>query len=158
MSSAVLFKAFKMQKNSAKYRGLDWLLTFDEWLNIWTESGRLSDRGFGAGKFVMARIGDKGGYVKGNVEIIPFEKNASDARKNHPVSNYERRSKQIGSGRGWTFCAGKFQVTVSKKYVGRFNTQEEAETAYKFHSSRMLELSSKCILTDNPVVLESKKQ
>lgn len=151
-----LNKAFKMQRNSAKYRGLEWDLTFDEWLNIWISSSNINNRGIGKGKYVMARIGDSGGYKIGNVEIIQFEKNSKDARINYPMSEHDRRSKQIGSGRGWTIFAGKFQVRVSKKYIGRFDNQEDAEAAYKFHSSKLLALSNKNLAPCNPTPLEDK--
>lgn len=58
------------QKSNAKRRGVAWSLTLWEWWAIWDESGNYKNRGIGMGKYVMARIGDTGGYCIGNVEII----------------------------------------------------------------------------------------
>jgi len=67
---------FGCHKGDAKRRGIPFLLTFEDWLDIWTKSGRLEKRGHGRGRYVMARFGDRGGYEVGNVEIILFEENA----------------------------------------------------------------------------------
>lgn len=62
-------KVFKAQKSNAKTRGIPFLLTFKQWLAIWTESGKLDQRGRGAKKFCMCRHGDAGPYEVGNVFI-----------------------------------------------------------------------------------------
>ena len=54
-------------------------MTFEEWLQVWTDSGRLHLRGSGRGKFCMARKGDLGDYAVGNVEIKPCEENSREA-------------------------------------------------------------------------------
>ena len=48
---------------------VEFLLSFDEWLQIWLESGHLNERGCRKGQFVMARKNDIGHYEVGNVEI-----------------------------------------------------------------------------------------
>jgi len=58
-----------MQKNNALTRGIPFLLSFEQWLDIWTESGKLSQRGRGAEKFCMCRHEDIGPYEVGNVFI-----------------------------------------------------------------------------------------
>lgn len=130
--------AFNKQKISAKFRGVGWDFSFDEWLQIWEKSGRIELRGKGKGKYVMARFGDIGPYSPSNVEIILCEKNTSDCRTNNPRTLADLRSKQIGTGRGWTFVHGKYQVCVSRKYIGRFKTVEEAESAYAIAANRFL--------------------
>lgn len=62
-------KVFKAQKSNAKTRGIPFLLTFEQWLSIWTESGKLDQRGRGSKKFCMCRHGDAGPYEVGNVFI-----------------------------------------------------------------------------------------
>ena len=62
-------KVYKAQKSNAKTRGVNFLLTFEQWLAIWTESGKLDRRGRGADKFCMCRNGDIGPYEVGNVFI-----------------------------------------------------------------------------------------
>lgn len=54
------------------------LLTFEEWLNIWEESGKISLRGNRGGQYVMSRYHDKGDYEVGNVHITLFENNIAE--------------------------------------------------------------------------------
>jgi hypothetical protein len=68
-------------KSRAKRRGIAFNLTFDQWLSIWIDSGKLHLRGRGAGKYCMSRIGDAGPYEIGNVFIQSFEGNSSDGHK-----------------------------------------------------------------------------
>lgn len=77
---------FLKQRAHAKERGIPFLLTFGEWLDIWTRSGKLEKRGKGRGRYCMARFNDQGAYQTTNVEIIPYEKNLSDAHcgERHP--------------------------------------------------------------------------
>lgn len=121
--------AYNRQKNTAKARGIAWEFDFDSWLAVWRDSGNLHARGIGKGRYCMARFGDKGPYAPGNVEIVLHEKNASDSRKNHPVSTAELSARAIGKGRGWSYVKGAYQVCVAKKYVGRFKTEREAVEA-----------------------------
>jgi NUMOD3 motif len=66
---------FVAQRSSAKDRGIDFNLSFGQWLGIWIASGKLLKRGRHRGDFVMARIGDRGAYALGNIEIIPHVEN-----------------------------------------------------------------------------------
>jgi hypothetical protein len=70
-----LRRAFSHHKASAKWRGIPFRLTFEEWLDIWTSSGHLSERGCRVGEYVMARLGDRGAYELGNVQIITNTEN-----------------------------------------------------------------------------------
>ncbi len=121
--------AYNKQKNAARTRGIEWLFDYESWLAVWVASGHLNERGRGRGKYVMARFGDVGPYRPDNVEIVLYEKNASDCRRNHPVGAAELSKRMIGSGRGWSFVKGAFQVCVAKKYIGRFKTEKEALAA-----------------------------
>lgn len=70
MDAKRLRRFFLQQKNNAKSRGIPFKLTFDQWLTIWTESGKLEKRGRNESQYCMARHGDKGAYEIGNVKII----------------------------------------------------------------------------------------
>jgi hypothetical protein len=74
-------KDFVNHKHRAKNRGVSFLLSFDEWIKIWNESGHLSERGRGAGRFVMSRFNDIGPYSIDNVAIISQEENLSQGHK-----------------------------------------------------------------------------
>ena len=66
---------FKQQRVSAKDRGIPFRLSYEQWLDIWKQSGHFHERGRGRGKYCMSRPGDKGAYERGNVKIILFEAN-----------------------------------------------------------------------------------
>ena len=69
---------YHQHRFNAKKRGIAFLLTWEEWLQIWTESGHFHERGCRKGQYVMARFGDKGPYAVGNVKIVPVEQNSSE--------------------------------------------------------------------------------
>lgn len=60
---------FEAQRENAARRGIGFVLTFEQWLAVWIESGKFSERGRGASKYCMSRFGDKGIYEVGNVFI-----------------------------------------------------------------------------------------
>lgn len=66
-------------KNHAKERGVDFKLSFLDWLEIWESSGHFLERGNVGGQYVMARYGDTGAYEKGNVRIELFNENIREA-------------------------------------------------------------------------------
>jgi hypothetical protein len=79
-------KAYTQQKSNAKQRGVDFELSFTDWLAIWLWSGKLEERGRGADKYCMARIGDTGSYSRCNVYITINAKNISDGNAGKIVS------------------------------------------------------------------------
>ncbi len=60
---------YARHRENAKARGVQFLLTYAEWLEIWLESGRWEERGHRPDDYVMHRVGDRGPYRKGNVYI-----------------------------------------------------------------------------------------
>lgn len=64
---------------NSKQRGIDFHLSFDEWWEIWQQSGHWSQRGCRKGQYVMSRYGDKGAYEVGNVFIQPALHNIRDS-------------------------------------------------------------------------------
>ena len=71
---------FKAHIYGAKQRGIPFLLTLEQWCDIWKQSGKWDLRGRGIGKYVMSRYGDKGPYAVGNVFIQLGENNVRDAQ------------------------------------------------------------------------------
>jgi len=75
---STLMSKYKMQKQNATARGIPFLLSYEQWLNIWVDSGKLHERGRGANKFCMCRYGDIGSYEVGNVFIGTGRENVRD--------------------------------------------------------------------------------
>ena len=69
-------KDFQVQRWLAKNkRGVEWNLTYEEWLDIWSD--KIYNRGKGIGKYNMCRVNDTGPYEVGNVFIGLHEDNAN---------------------------------------------------------------------------------
>lgn len=60
---------------------IEWHLTFDEWLQIWHDSGHWDERGPGRGQYVMSRYDDIGHYEAGNVFIQLGGKNIAESNR-----------------------------------------------------------------------------
>lgn len=69
---------YARHKESAKRRGVPFLLTFEQWWAIWEASGKWNLRGCKAGKYVMCRKEDKGAYEAGNVYIDSWLSNTRE--------------------------------------------------------------------------------
>ena len=78
--------AYVVHKATAKARGIAFLLTFEEWMTIWNDSGNWHLRGNLKGHYVMARHGDTGPYAVGNVRICTVSENMSEANKGKKLS------------------------------------------------------------------------
>jgi hypothetical protein len=74
-------------KHSAKQRGILFDLTFDQWYDIWQQSGKWDLRGKGKGTYVMSRIGDTGGYTLSNVYIQSNSSNVIEGNKNRIITD-----------------------------------------------------------------------
>lgn len=121
MSRDRLKKAYGKQESSARARGIEWRLTFEEWLAVWTESGHLEQRGRRKGEYVMSRPADQGPYAVGNVCIVSNAKNLLEART-HAQPRGGVYLQLPGSAKPW--CA-KF----ARKHIGYYATEEEAQAA-----------------------------
>ena len=62
-------RRYHRHKCVAKQRNVPFELTYDEWINIWLQSGKYDLRGYGRGKYCMSRINDIGPYAVNNVFI-----------------------------------------------------------------------------------------
>lgn len=123
--------AYLVQRQAAKRRGIEWLLSFEQWLAIWMASGNWENRGCGVGRFCMARHGDAGPYAVGNVTIQSSQQNSFDGGFGGKSKGTRQVGCNAGGGRGWALARGKFQVMVGKTYIGTFASQAEAEAAYQ---------------------------
>lgn len=94
-----LRRAWDEHKVNAYNRGHEFLLTFEEWLEIWVDSGHLYERGCRRGQYVMARFGDQGPYDIDNVKIIPNSENMRERNLRVDVGSFVRGKVWITNGR-----------------------------------------------------------
>lgn len=71
-------EAYRKHKSSAKQRGIEFDLTFEQWWILWREYWPLRH------KFVMARTGDAGAYTWHNVRIATHAENWAEAHGGWP--------------------------------------------------------------------------
>jgi hypothetical protein len=86
--------SYALHKGSSRWRKIAFLLTFEEWMAIWRESGRWEQRGGGLDQYCMARYHDVGPYAVGNVRICTNRENFSEAHENRrgkPLSAETRK-------------------------------------------------------------------
>jgi hypothetical protein len=76
-----LKQAYISQKYLAKKRKIEFLLTFQEWYDIWLQSGKFHLRGRRSNEYCMGRHNDIGPYAVNNVSIITNHENCSFANK-----------------------------------------------------------------------------
>ncbi len=93
------YKKYKSHIYSASQRTIPFKLTFEQWYNIWQESGKWDHRGRGSGKYVMSRKNDKGAYEIGNVFIQSNARNVSDGRKGIRLPNQIEKLAEINKGK-----------------------------------------------------------
>ena len=77
-----------------------WKLSFDEWLSIWIESKKYSQRGSKKGQYCMSRFNDLGDYELGNVFIQEHSNNISQARKGKLPWNKGSKGLQVAWNKG----------------------------------------------------------
>jgi hypothetical protein len=79
-ASEYLLKKYKLKIRSTKGRTdklgnpIEFKLTFDEWVNIWVEAGKLPNR-----DYVLSRTNDIGHYEIGNVYVNHALHNVTEA-------------------------------------------------------------------------------
>ncbi len=76
-----MYRKFLRQRESAKFRGIEWQFTFPQWVKVWEESGYWTSRGKKANQYCMARKGDTGPYAVDNVYFCTIAENTSVANK-----------------------------------------------------------------------------
>jgi len=118
---------YHSQKSRALERGIEFLLTFEEWWDIWQASGKWDQRGRHRGQYVMARFGDQGAYEAGNIKICPVVENVAESNRDmdHPA---ERRSAVM---KAWWATASKAKRAAISRNLSVNNGSHRPEVRAK---------------------------
>lgn len=74
-------KKFKAHRGQAVRRGIDFLLTFEQWYIWWQQTGHWHERGCRHYEYVMARHNDEGPYALHNIKCITHGENTRECVK-----------------------------------------------------------------------------
>lgn len=80
-----MYGNWRLHRWNATQRGIPFLLSFEEWREIWLASGKWLERGTRKGRYCMARYGDQGAYEIGNVRICLAEENRAERNAVYPL-------------------------------------------------------------------------
>jgi hypothetical protein len=72
---------YVQHRGNSKRRNIPFLISFEEWYDLWEQSGKWEHRGPRQGGYVMSRHNDVGPYAIGNVSIISHEENSGEPGK-----------------------------------------------------------------------------
>lgn len=122
----VLRSKYAQHKCMAKKRGIDFLLTYEQWLKIWQDSGHLHQRGRKKGGYVMSRYGDIGPYSVDNVYIQPCEDNVSQSNKTRKiVYSLEARKSMAMAQRVYKYICMDMNGNTIKEYTDQYAIVED---------------------------------
>jgi hypothetical protein len=126
-NKGVFWRKYKWQLNRAKDRGVPFLLSFEEWCDIWQSSGKWEQRGRLRGQYVMARFGDTGPYERSNVKICLVGENVAESNRDmdHPP---ERRAAAM---KAWWASASQEQRDSISRNLSVNNASHRPEVRAK---------------------------
>lgn len=79
-----IYKAYNSQRQTSKRRGVEFLLSFDEWVGWWESTGKMHLRGKRRGCYQMCRLGDVGPYSIDNIYCGSVSENSALPTKGKP--------------------------------------------------------------------------
>lgn len=108
---------YHQHKGKSLYRGIEFLLTFEEWWDLWQTSGKWEERGRRKDQYVMARFGDQGAYELGNVRICLAGDNTDEMRLGLPPRSRRSPEEQKAANRIYAAKSRKRQGHVVKDHI-----------------------------------------
>jgi hypothetical protein len=104
-------KAYSNQQRQAIARSIDWLFTYESWLEAWLVSNKWAERGKALSSYCMCRYGDKGPYSPRNCFIGTVEDNL--------------RERWIGKEKITDTLATKIEVTYFTTELTQYQIAEQ---------------------------------
>ena len=117
-------KDYVRGKIDAAGNPVEFRLSFDEWLNIWEASGKLSQRGHKKGCYVMSRYNDLGHYEVGNVFIQEHSDNVRQAQ-------IGRKGYYRGGEKNPFYGKTHNEITIQRLREHNLGRKDTPETAMK---------------------------
>ena len=116
-------KTYDQQKRNAAKRGISYLLTYEDWIKIWFDSGHLGKWGRKKGQYHMARFGDVGPYSIDNIKIVTGNENIREALIGNThlrgfVHTAETRMKNSKAQMGNKNALGLKHTEENKRWIG----------------------------------------
>jgi len=102
---------YHQHKGKAQYRGIEFLLSFEEWWGLWEASGKWDQRGRRKDQYVMARFGDQGAYEPGNVKICLVSENVAESNRD---MDYPRAHRSVVMKRWWATASKEKRASISR--------------------------------------------
>jgi hypothetical protein len=133
---------YGVQKVAAKNRGIDFKLSYEEWIEFWGED--ITNRGRGKSDLVMSRYGDVGPYELGNIFKSTVEQNGIDGNKGIPKSE-EHRAKMSAALKGRTLS----EETKAKMSEARKGSTRSDETKAKMSAAKQAYWAKKKEITND---------
>lgn len=103
---------YENQRRKAKARNIEWLFTYESWLNWWKSTGKIAERGRKSSEYCMCRIGDEGPYSPENVYCATNGQNAKDSYTNNKNQAFDKRTPEQMSAAG--IKGGKIGGAIAK--------------------------------------------
>lgn len=137
------------QKHQAAKRGIDFNLTYEEWITWWGDD--LDKRGNGPNDLCMCRYKDQGAYELGNIYKDTRRNNSIEGMKNykrtpeHAAKISASNKGRIAPNKGVPHTEEtKAKIRSAPKYkrmvqtpLGIFNSRNEAAAAHKIDPSTL---------------------
>lgn len=86
MSDTLTIKAYHDQKSTAKRRGIEFKITFEDWKKWWINTGKAENRGRNKGCYQMCRFNDEGAYELENIYCATITENMQHKQLGKPLA------------------------------------------------------------------------
>ena len=137
------YKKYLEQKKQAEKRNIDWMFTYETWLEKWGQD--IQNRGKEKNKLVMARYKDLGPYSPDNTYICTHSQNAKDAFTNKRFKTPHRTTEICIDGKWTTFKSISAAARHFNVNPGTILNSYRQTGTYKGMSIRLLDKTVKTL-------------
>ena len=106
---------YQAHKLNARTRKIEFLLSFEEWWEIWKP--HWEERGRGKGMYHMGRTNDTGPYAVGNVYLVKHEINCSEDKPRVQSKRGTMPPEHVIQNMVSDYANGMTYLQVANKYV-----------------------------------------